>query len=240
MAINVVFNGASIVIPGSYSQSIIDLSGGLPLGPAGNVAIFGEADAGTPGNEEVDSSLVKFTADQLVSIRNKYRSGPIVDACSFLFAPAADAAIPSGAQTVWIYKTNGSVRSSLALANTYGTVQALEYGIGGNMLSYQAVAVAESAPATQSSAPFVETSIATSSTFKLHINGGPVNTFTFPAITNKATLVTALAAAGNWSGGVPAGISIVVGGVDGACTVRFTVLETESIVFINLNVKGEG
>jgi hypothetical protein len=139
MAISVSFNGSTIYKPGGYSDSTIDLGGNVPLGPAGLVAIVGEADAGTPGASEVDASRVFYTADRLTEARAKYRSGPIVDALAFLFSPASDGAIPSGAQTVWVYKTNASTRASLALAASYGTVRAEEWGTGGNRVTYKNV-----------------------------------------------------------------------------------------------------
>lgn len=139
MAISVSFNGSQIFRPGSYSRRTIDLGGNLPLGPAGLVAILGEADAGEPGDAEVDLKDNFFTADSLSVAREKYRSGPIVDALSFLFAPASDGAIPNGAQVVWVYKTNSSVRASLALANSYGTVRAREWGVGGNRVTAKVV-----------------------------------------------------------------------------------------------------
>jgi hypothetical protein len=135
MAINVSFNGATIFKPGAYSKTSIDLGGGFPLSPTGIVAIFGEADAGAPGANETNIANNVFSPDQLTQIRAKYGRGPIVDACNFLFAPGADGAIPSGAQAVYIYKTNASVRSSLVLASTYGTVRALEWGVGGNRIT---------------------------------------------------------------------------------------------------------
>lgn len=135
MAINVSFNGATIYKPGAYSKTSIDLGGGFPLGATGLVAIFGEADAGAPGSEEINIANNVFTPDQLPQIREKYRSGNIVDACNFLFAPGSDGAIPSGAQAVYIYKTNDSARASLALAASYGSVRAREYGTGGNRIS---------------------------------------------------------------------------------------------------------
>jgi len=139
MAINVSFNGATIYKPGAYSKTTIDLGGGFPLSPTGIVAIFGEADAGAPGSAETNIANNVFSPDQLTQIRAKYRSGNIVDACNFLFAPGADGAIPSGAQSVYIYKTNASVRASLALASAYGTVRANEWGIGGNRITLKIV-----------------------------------------------------------------------------------------------------
>lgn len=135
MAINVSFNGATIYKPGAYSKTSIDLGGGFPLSPTGIIAIFGEADAGAPGSAEVNIANNVFSPDQLPQIREKYRSGNIVDACNFLFAPGADGAIPGGAQAVYIYKTNASVRASLALASSYGTVRAREWGVGGNRIT---------------------------------------------------------------------------------------------------------
>ena len=138
MAINVSFAGATIYRPGAYSKTNIDLGGNIPLGPAGLVAIFGEADAGTPGASEVDIARNFYTADRFAEARAKYRSGPILDALNFLFAPAADGAIANGAQTVWVYKTNASVRASKALTGTgwtAATVRAMEWGVGGNRVT---------------------------------------------------------------------------------------------------------
>lgn len=141
MAINVSFNGATIFKPGAYSKTSIDLGGGFPLSPTGIIAIFGEADAGAPGAAEVNIANNVFSPDQLTQIRAKYRSGNIVDACNFLFAPGADGAIPGGAQAVYIYKTNASVRAQLALASSYGTVRAQEWGVGGNRVTVKITGV---------------------------------------------------------------------------------------------------
>jgi hypothetical protein len=198
------------------------LGGGFPVSPAGLVAILGEADAGTPGANEINIATNRYDGSQLTALRNKYRSGPIADAAGMLFAPSADAAIPNGAQNVWVYKTNSSVRASLALASTYGTVRAREWGVGGNRISFTSTLVAETAPTTASTAAFDETTITVGDRFGLKINGGALNTFTAPAIANNAALASALANAANWSSGVPTGITITVGGVDGASTITMT------------------
>jgi hypothetical protein len=136
MAINVSFNGSTIYKPGSYSKEEIDLGGGFPLSPTGIIGIFGESSAGTPGANEPNISNNVFSPDQFPSIRAKYGSGPIVDACNFLFAPGADGAIPGGAQAVYIYKTNASVRASLTLSGySSAIVKANEYGVGGNRIT---------------------------------------------------------------------------------------------------------
>ena len=172
MAISVSFNGATIYKPGAYSKTTIDLSGNVPLGPAGLVAIFGEADAGAPGSAETNIADNFFTADRLIEARNKYRSGPIVDALNFLFAPASDGAIPNGAQTVWVYKTNASSRASLALAGSYGTARAREWGVGGNQVSLKVLAAAETAPAKIGTAPAAFGVALDDASFSVRTNGG--------------------------------------------------------------------
>ena len=120
MAINVTFNGATIYKPGAYSKEVIDLGGGFPVGPTGIVAIFGEAPSGPPGSKAGDITSNAYTPDQFPAIVSLYGNGDIADACSFLFAPGADGAIPGGAQQVFIYKTNESTQAALELSpDTY-------------------------------------------------------------------------------------------------------------------------
>ena len=159
MAINVSFNGATIYKPGAYSKINIDLGGAFPLGPTGLIGILGESTRGTPGSLEVDISQNFFTASQVPEIIEKYGSGNIVDACNFLFAPASDGAIPSGAQAVYIYKTNASTRAALNLANSYGTLTALVYGEQGNRIVYSCDHVAEVAPEVIGTSPIVFTAV---------------------------------------------------------------------------------
>jgi hypothetical protein len=226
MAINVSFNGATIYKPGAYSKVSIDLGGGFPLSPTGLIAIFGEAAAGAPGSSVPNISDNVFSPEQIPQIKQLYRSGPIVDAVNFLFAPGADGAIPGGAQAVYIYKTNASVRAALALANTWGSVRALEYGVGGNKLTYKNVLVPATSATTTSSAPFsLAGGAADTNTLVLRIQGADAdNTFTVPAsTTTRALLQTALTSAGNWSGGLPSGVGFTVGGAsDAAATVTIS------------------
>lgn len=221
MAINVSFNGATIYKPGAYSRTTIDLGGGFPLSPTGIIAIFGESDAGTPGASEVNIANNVFSPEQIPQIKQKYRSGPLVDACNFLFAPGSDGAIPGGAQAVYIYKTNASVRALLALANTWGSVRALEWGQGGNKLTYKNVLVPATSASRASSAPFNVGADVATQTLVLRVNGGASNTFTAPATTNtRALLQTALNTGANWStASVPAGMSFVVSGASEAAAV---------------------
>lgn len=198
MAINVSFNGATVYKPGAYSKTNIDLSGNVPLGVAGLVAIFGEADAGAPGSAETNIADNFFTADRLVEARQKYRSGPIVDALNFLFSPASDGSIPNGASVVWVYKTNASARASLMLSGSYGTVRAKEWGVGGNQVSAKILATAESVPSKQGSVPAAFGAALNSASFSVRVNGGAAVVCTLSSTpadhADIATLVTELSA----------------------------------------------
>lgn len=229
MAINVSFNGATIYKPGAYSKTTIDLGGGFPLSPTGLIAIFGEAEAGMPGASEVNIANNVFSPDQMSQIKAKYRSGPIVDACNFLFAPGADGAIPGGAQAVYIYKTNTSVRSTLALANSWGTVRAREWGTGGNKMTYKNVlTAATSATVASTTTVNVGTSAADGLTLVVRVNGDANNTFTCPVVTTVSGLNTALTNGANWTGGVPAGLTITAAGTNAATTLTVTRVATSN------------
>jgi hypothetical protein len=214
MAINVSFNGATIYKPGAYSRTTIDLGGGFPLSPTGIIAIFGESEAGAPGANETNIANNVFSPEQIPQIKQKYRSGPLVDACNFLFAPGSDGAIPGGAQAVYIYKTNASLRASLALANTWGTARALEWGQGGNKLTLKNVLVPATSAVRASSTPFDVSADVAGNTLVIRVNGGATETFTAPAATTtRALLQTALNTGANWASAVvPAGMSFVVSG----------------------------
>jgi hypothetical protein len=227
MSISVSFNAATIWKPGAYSKTQIDLSGAFPLGVTGIVALIGEADAGKPGDEEANISQNVFGPDQMSDIIAKYKSGPLVDAAQFAFAPASDGAIPSGAQALYIYKTNSASRASMVLDNSWGTVKAIEYGVGGNLVTYKnAVTPEVTAQALSSSAVNLTVGpFANSSTFSMHVDGSKLYTFTFPSnaqatIITKITLVSALANPSNWSDVaiLTAPIHFTVGGTDSAAT----------------------
>lgn len=229
MAINVSFNGATIYKPGAYSKVSIDLGGGFPLSPTGLIAIFGESDAGTPGANEVNIANNVFSPEQLPQIKAKYGKGPIVDAASFLFAPGADGAVPGGAQAIYIYKTNSSVRAQLALANDIGTLRAREWGTGGNKVTYRNVLVpASSAQVSSSSTIDLTGGALDGETLSVRVQGaGSSDTLTIPSgTTSVALLSAAVANSANWSSGVPSGISISVTGSNSAASV--TIARTSS------------
>lgn len=203
MAINVSFNGATIYKPGAYSRTTIDLGGGFPLSPTGIVAIFGEADAGAPGSAETNIANNVFGPDQLVQIREKYGKGNIVDAATFLFSPGADGAIPGGAQAVYIFKTNASVRATLdpvaAGATAFGRLRARQWGTSGNQLTFKNTLTPEVAATVTGTAltfPVVITS-GSNDTIITSLNGAAPATATIAATSyaDAATLAAAIDAA---------------------------------------------
>ena len=229
MAINISFNGSTIWRPGSYSRRDIDLGGGFPLSPTGLIGIFGEAVAGAPGSAVPNLANNVFSPEQFPQIKQIYRGGPIVDACNFLFAPGADGAIPSGAQAIYIYKTNLSTKATLALPNTWGTLESNEYGVGGNRLTFSNTLVpATSASVTSSTAFDLTGGAGVGKLLTFAVQGSATTyTFTAPSGMNTASLMTtALAAGANWAPSAPTGITFTVGGTDSAATLTIARVAT--------------
>jgi len=225
LAINISFNGSTIFKPGSYSKRKIDLGGGFPLSPTGLIALFGEAASGTPGANIPNIANNVFTPDQFPLIKQIYRSGPVVDACNFLFAPGADGAIPSGAQAIFIYKTNASTQATLTLANTWGTLKADEFGVGGNRLTFaNALVPATSATKTSSATFTCAGSNIDGAVLTVRVQGATDYTFTVPVSTStRALLQTAINSSSNWSPGLPTGLTFTVAGAsDAAATLNAT------------------
>lgn len=215
MALKINWNATNIYKGGAYSKYSINNGGIYNLGPTGIVAIFGESTSGTPGSSE-DIINNWYTADQLPEIKSIYGSGSIVDACNFLFAPGNDAAIPGGAQAVYIYKTNASTRASLTLASSYGTVYATNYGLSGNMTTYKNTLTLETAAYVRTATAGVPDTFdlttnpfADGSSFSLHIDGSERYTWSdahASAIATVVALTSSLMDPLNWtspSGGTP-------------------------------------
>ncbi len=194
MAINVSFAGSTIYRAGAYSRTEIDLGGGFPLSPTGLVAIFGEADAGAPGADEPSIANNVYSPEGLGAIREKYGSGQIVDAATLLFAPASDGAVPAGAQAVYIYKTNASVRATATLDSSYGTVRAREWGVGGNLVSFKNIVTAET-PATHTGSVTISSgteNTGATQTLIIGINGAdPITAILDASIAAFATVTAA-------------------------------------------------
>lgn len=134
MAIIVNFAGASLSKPGSYSS--LTVADGTAATPAvGTVALIGESDAGKAFSEETGLSAVSYGPGEIEVIKEKYGSGPLVDAARLALSASSDPQIQGGAQEILLLKTNASVAASLDIS--VGTLTAKKPGEAGNQISYK-------------------------------------------------------------------------------------------------------
>lgn len=135
MAIVKSFQGASISKPGAYSSSSVSNTGSRNLAANGSLFLIGEADQGAPGSAE---GVQAFDVSELPALVAKYSSGPLVDAARLaLTSPSLTPGV-SGADQVFVYKTNASTQASLTLLN--GSAAAVlvlkdpQWGYNGNAI----------------------------------------------------------------------------------------------------------
>lgn len=137
MSIKINFNGTSIIAPGAYSVLNTDLLTTSQLGESGIVGIVGEADAGQPGVLDI------ITAGQFQSAKRRYKSGPIARAIQLLANPSNDPAIPGGASTIIVYKTNASTQAAKNLVHDLAASSGIialtdrNWGVDGNKINIQ-------------------------------------------------------------------------------------------------------
>ena len=135
MAINKSFGGANINIPGSYSTSTVDNSGGGALVSNDTIMLVGESTKGAPGTEE---GIQEFTNAQLNTLISKYGSGPLVDCALAASRPSKTPGI-GGAGRYLIWKTNLTTQASLDIKEATDSdrlfvIKDQEWGQGGNDL----------------------------------------------------------------------------------------------------------
>lgn len=221
MALTRIFGGTTLYVPGAYTTKNVILTGSVPSIAVGKIAIVGEATKGRPGSVEV----LQFTPQALSDLESEYGSGPIVDAARAIFNPSNDGRIAQGASSLYIFKTNDSSKSSLALADSWGQLDSEEYGEEANLVYAEIQKEDATDASAQSSSSFDATGpdFASGNTFKLRIMGGIENEFTCPAgITTAAALESALQNASNWSGALPSGISFSVSGTDSVASLSIS------------------
>jgi hypothetical protein len=209
------------------------LGGSLALSPVGIVGLIGEADRGVDGSvEQIENNV--FSAEQMVSLRDKYGAGsPIADAANLAFAPSNDAQVVNGANAIYIYKTNAAVKAALALATNYATLTAAEAGTGGNQVAVTVeAATAEVLPALPALHYLPDTSGATGASAATFIANG------LPKV-SPATVVAYTGAAGS-----PIAFASAVGALADIATNTpassslFTGLTTSSVVTASVASSG--
>jgi hypothetical protein len=146
--ITINFAGASLSRPGSYSRIRVADSSAADA-QLGVVALIGEADEGDAWAAETQGLAgVTYLPTQFAAIQDKFGTGQLVDAAKLALAPSNDDQILGGAQQLIMMKTNQSVKASLTLASTYGTIKAKRAGAPGNNTSITIAIAASQATIT--------------------------------------------------------------------------------------------
>jgi hypothetical protein len=184
-------------IPGAYvnTQVISNASG---LATSGVVLIMGEADGGP------DYSITKlannfFGPSASTTVKSIYTSGQIVDAFDALAAPSNDPDIVGTASSIYIIKTNkGTKASALVPAHSasYGTMSAINWGIGGNLNSFTVTSLDSETPPSVTGTTIPSYVGLSGAAFTVRINGGADIVITpGGSITDRPSLLTSLNAA---------------------------------------------
>jgi len=180
MAIKKSFGGSTLRKPGAYSISKTSPDAGSPVISSDTILLVGESDAGPGGSEE---GIQFYSASALSRLIAKYRSGPIVDAAKVCLAPSLTPGV-GGAGRIGVYKTNASVAASLDLDTSFGALEALEYGVGGNRLTEKVELSSEVAPFVLGSAPITDFAGLDGLTLEIRKNGSALETVTFSSPTD--------------------------------------------------------
>lgn len=138
-------SGARVVIPGVYDTLRVQASLPNPVPAGRSILILGEAEEGIPGNL-LDLRLNFFT--DFNSVRDFYKSGPIVDAARMAFTAQPSPVFGGSIQRLYVWKTNQTTRASKSIASPvgYGSIVAAKYGEDGNMIRSQIKGVNEVLP----------------------------------------------------------------------------------------------
>lgn len=190
MAIKKSFSGQSIRKPGAYSKSQISPDAGTDLAANETVLIIGEADAGEGG---ATAGIVSLAASAFSTAKATYRGGPLMDCAKAALVPTRTPNI-GGAGRILFYKTNASTQAELALANSYDTITAEEYGVGGNRIVYKNTLSAETPPSVTGSAAVTNFAGLDGLTLELRANGGASETVTFATPANIADVISQIEA----------------------------------------------
>ena len=144
MAIIVNFAGASLLVPGAYSD-VKPASSGLASPSLGVIALIGESEEGQSFSSQSGLSAVTYGPDEFSAIQEEFGSGELVDAAKLAISPSNDPAIQGGAQEIIIIKTNSSSVAQVAIPSSYGTVKAKKAGDKGNSISAEVTIVSSKA-----------------------------------------------------------------------------------------------
>jgi len=221
-------------VPGAYVETTVKST---PVGitNTGDIVIIGEASGGADITQETLKDNF-YTPTQLDRVRNKYISGPIVDAMAALTSPSNDTGITGSAGRVYIVKTNIGTQATKDIvaspAGVYGALTDKKYGIDGNKYKYQITNVEyEVGPSIQGTDVIIgDGSIFDGLSFSFRGNGDIATVINLSSALGDHDDITKLAAEIDIQ--LPAGFSCVEGTTDA--------LIFKSDVDTDANGKGQG
>ncbi len=181
-------------VPGAYVNTTV-ISNPSGLASSGVVLIMGEA-AGGPDYTEATLANNFYGPSALNQVTATYTSGPIVDAFRALSAPSNDPDISGTATSIYIIKTNKGTQASAPMAAhaaAYGTLNALNWGVGGNLFNFTITSLDAEVVPSYAGTTIPSYSGLSGASFTVRVNGGPATLVTpMGTITNQATLITSL------------------------------------------------
>lgn len=125
MSRQVLFNGAVLTRPGAYTKVDASQFANVALLGIGIVGLIGDADGGQPRVTKVFSDAA--------SVKSTYRSGDLVEAAAMIADPGNDPLIPTGAQAIVCYKTNGGTKATYTHDTTF-VFDSLDWGLHTNSI----------------------------------------------------------------------------------------------------------
>lgn len=132
MAQKLVTELGEVYIPGAYPRVIVE-SSDTSIATTGVVMLVGEAEEGPDySNEIVEENW--FSPDQEALVKNKYGSGPLVDAFIGAARATDDPLIAGAPSRIYFVKTNKGTKASAELGS-YGTIVARNAGEKGNLIN---------------------------------------------------------------------------------------------------------
>jgi hypothetical protein len=113
MARSITFSGITRYTPGGITRVNAEALNQVLSSDNSIIGLVGEADGGAPG--AVAGLVTMYDPSRSTDL---FRSGPLVDAIKLAFQSSNDPAIPGGASKVYVWKTNNSTSSSVALPSS--------------------------------------------------------------------------------------------------------------------------
>lgn len=236
MAQQLVTDQGIVFLPGAYpSIQVQKVNAGLAT--SGVIALVGEADAGPDWSLEPSLTTNFFGPDDFGAVQAKYKSGNLVEAYRAAINASSDPNITGSVASVYLVKTNTSLKASGALTRSglsnYGLLADKSYGDLGNLINVNAVASPYEVGPSTGLTTYIPTP--NGSTLALRVDGDAKQTLSISALISPTTLVGHIISAS--STGLNSLSSILgTGGVDRGVLAGEAVTVTLTLVASGNNV----